>query len=98
MDRSEVYCPLTKNSKFENFTKDLLELKLDADQTQKELVKYLQVIETFYTDKIEHIKQKHKDQAKQTRRVSQINSIQKDKKHELEQIMMDAVESTKRNI
>jgi len=54
-----VYCPQTVNKKFETFVTDLLALQIDSEQTKKELVKYLQVIESFYIDKIEHYKIKH---------------------------------------
>lgn len=49
---NQLFCPYTKNKKFEQFVSDLLELNLGDSRTQAEIVKFVSLIETFYVDKI----------------------------------------------
>jgi hypothetical protein len=51
-----VFCPLTQNKKFEIFLDDLFDLKADLFRTKKEIVNYMQIVETFYTDKLHRLK------------------------------------------
>lgn len=52
MEQNNYFCPYTKNKKFENFVRDLLELKLENEETVKEVINYYKMVETFYTDKV----------------------------------------------
>ena len=53
---NQLYCPYTKNKKFEQFLSDLLELNLADSRTHSEIVKFVGLVETFYTDKISQMK------------------------------------------
>ena len=44
---------MTSNQKFETFVTDILDLELSKEHTQREIVKYFKIIETFYNGKIE---------------------------------------------
>ena len=61
MDRrgssSSYFCPYTENHKFDQFLTDLFSLKtLDDDRKKSEILRYMQTVETFYTDRIHSLK------------------------------------------
>lgn len=41
------------------FLDDLFELKLESSRTREEIVSYVKVIETFYTDKLQKVKESY---------------------------------------
>ena len=49
---NNFFCPHTKNKKFELFLTDLFELELEPEKTKSEIVKFVRLIETFYSEKI----------------------------------------------
>ena len=63
IENYNYYCPYTQNKKFETFLEDLLDINLEKTDLVYEISKYVQLIETFYNDKINYFKQKLKDLA-----------------------------------
>ena len=61
INEHNYFCPYTKNSKFKYFIDDLLEINMSQENTATEIVNYVSLIETFYTDKIKQIKLKNKE-------------------------------------
>lgn len=49
---NQYFCPQTKNMKCEMFLNDLFELKLEQERMKREILNYVQTIDSFYIDKI----------------------------------------------
>jgi hypothetical protein len=49
---NNYFCPYTSNKKFELFLDDLFELNLEVKRNKDEIISYVKVIESFYTDKL----------------------------------------------
>ena len=88
------------NKKFENFIDELFDLKLEEYQTKEEIVKYLTVIENFYTDKI------HKNRSDFEKKLKRINKQQAQsgkvsmfvERTELEQVFTDSMQEVRKQI
>ena len=73
-----------------------MELNLPHDRTFEETVSYVRMIETFYMDKMAHFRSKT-DQVEKERRRERLEKSQKvERSRDLEKILDDAVETTRK--
>ena len=95
MSQNNYYCPYTQNQKFESFVKSLIKIHVDAETTCSEIVNYVKMIETFYTDKFQGYKAKVEEADRRLKRVKNQNVLKVEKQRELQEVFMDCVEQVK---
>ena len=71
---------------------------MKKEETTLEILNYVSLIETFYTDKINQIKLKNKQFQDTQKKVRNVSTNEVDKQRELEEILYDSLESTKKSI
>lgn len=98
IETNNYYCPYTKNKKFETFLEDLFEIGLGNSDLVSEISQYVQMIETFYNDKIQHYKLKVKEVLASQRKAKNIRAVKIDERRQLLEIFTDAVAETKNQI
>ncbi|CDW88143.1 UNKNOWN [Stylonychia lemnae] len=95
---NNYFCPLTQNKKFEEFLKDLNDIKIDQDRVKQEIINYVKVIESFYTQKLQNLRQKF-DKKIRASKISQSNKVSMHiERNELEKIFSNSIDEVKKQI
>lgn len=93
---NSMFCPLTQNKKFEAFLDDLFDLNIAQHKMKSEIVNYMQIVESFYTDKLHKIRSQYEKQLKQLKKKhsSIINPVVQ--RSELEKIFLNALDELRK--
>lgn len=97
LGENSYFCPYTENKKFEAFINDLYELNFDAAKQKTEIINYVKVIESFYSDKIQHIKRQYEKRSK-TMKAKSSRVTNYFHKSELEKIFTECIDITRKGI
>ena len=89
---------MTENVKFNKFLDAIFKSKLERLEIKDEISKYIQVLETNYTDTIRDLKQTiEKEKAKYRKAASEkVNAVTE--KNELESLFVDCIEDVRKDI
>lgn len=88
----------TKNLKFEKFVELMFQSGMDALQIQTEVVKYVQALETNYTETIKDLKMLvEKERNRKRKSVAEnVNSVQN--RNEMETLFVSCIEEVRKDI
>ena len=94
-NRESVYCPFTQNAKFETFLEDVFDMRIGQSSMRRQIIDYVKCIETHYTDIINKLRLKLKKSKLNAVKERGKAAIEKDKKSELEEVLIDAIDKTR---
>lgn len=97
-NKDSVYCPFTHNAKFETFLDDIFDMRISQTSLKKQIQDYVKCIETHYSDIIHKIKSKVKKLTFELQKSRGMAAISKDKRSELEEILIDSIDKTRISI
>jgi serine phosphatase RsbU (regulator of sigma subunit) len=88
----------TKNLKFEKFVELMFQSGMDASQIQTEVVKYVQALETNYTETIKDLKMLVEKERNRKRKIvaENVNSVQN--RNEMETLFVSCIEEVRKDI
>ena len=90
-----MYCPFTQNAKFETFLGDLFDMRIGQSSVKRQIQDYVKCIETHYTDIIHKNKAKVKKLQLEVQKARGQKAMERDKKTELEEVLIDAIDKTR---
>lgn len=97
-NKDSIYCPFTHNQKFETFLEDLFSMRIGQSSVRKQILDYVKCIETHYTDMVTKLRLKLKRIQFDLQKQRGMVAIHKDKRSELEEVLIDAVDKTRLQI
>ena len=97
-NKDSVYCPFTQNAKFETFLDDLFDMRIGSVTMRRQIQDYVKCIETHYTDIINKNRAKIKKMTFESQKDRGKVAIEKDKRSELEEVLIDAIDKTRLQI
>lgn len=95
---AEVRVRPTQNKKFETFLETLLAKDSSNREKGREIVEYVQNLETGYTRQLRHVKDKCRLEITRARSKTNLQATSVDKRNELERVFADAVKTIKAQI
>lgn len=93
--KDSLFCPFTYNGKFETFLEDLFDMKIYQSNIKKQIQDYVKCLETHYTDIITKLRFKNKKQKFEAQKERGRFAVEKDRRSELEEILIDAIDKTR---
>ena len=97
-NKDSVYCPFTQNAKLETFLEDLFDMRIAQSSVRRQIQDYVKCIETHYTDIINKLRGKVKKLTFEVQKSRGKNAIEKDKRSELEEVLIEAIDKTRLQI
>ena len=94
-NKDSVYCPFTHNAKFETFLEDLFEMRITQHNIRRQILDYVKCIETHYMDIIQKMKTRARKIEVDAIKKIGISANRNDKRSQLEEILMDAIDKTR---
>ena len=91
-------CPFTQNAKFETFLEDLFDMQVGPATMRRQIQDYVKCIETHYTDIIKNSHLKMKRIVAQSQKERGKAALEKNKRSELEEVLIDAIDKTRLQI
>jgi hypothetical protein len=95
---AEIKVRLTENKKFETLVETVLASDKSNREKQREIVEYVQNLETGYQRQLRHVKDKCRVEVTRARSKTNLQATEVDKRNELERIFVDAVKTIKAQI
>jgi len=89
---------LTENKKFETFLSDILNAQIELSQQKREIVKYVRVVETFYTDQIAKLKTSFNSKVERLQRQIRQQAVKNYRRGEMEDLFVSALEEVKKDV
>ena len=94
-NKDSVYCPFTHNAKFETFLEDLFDMRITQHNIRRQILDYVKCIETHYMDIIQKMKTRNRKIEVDAIKKIGILANRNDKRTQLEEILMDAIDKTR---
>jgi hypothetical protein len=88
----------TKNTKFEKFVDLIFKSKMETFEIKEEIIKYVQALETSYTDAIRDLKSLIDRERAQQKKINADKVNQAAEKNELETLFVDCIEEVRKEI
>lgn len=88
----------TRNIKFEKFIELIFKSRMQTSEIQDEIIKYVQALETSYTDAIKELKVAVDRERKDTKRKVADTVNKASERNELEALFIDCIEEVRKDI
>jgi hypothetical protein len=88
----------TQNLKFSNFLDVIFKSKMDKEDVKGEINKYVEALETNYTDAIRDLKNVVEKEKTKFRKVTSDKVNENTEKNELESLFVDCIEEVRKDI
>eukprot|EP00347_Sterkiella_histriomuscorum_P004558 403360006 len=99
LQNDNYFCPLTQNKKFDEFLNDLFETTSDQPRQKLEILNYVTVVESFYTQQLQKQRAAFEKKIKLSRQGFNSSKVTMFiERNELEKIFQNSIEEVKKQI